>query len=92
MEERLGERPATFERTQIGVRLEKRMIKVVKGLAEVLDTSMGELLEALVLHAIEGRAPFHEDTLRRIAGLKAVYGMDYGTEVCHKFRDEVADG
>ncbi len=47
-----------IERMQTGVRMEKRMVKVLKGLAEYLDISLGDLLEGIVLHAFAGKAPF----------------------------------
>ena len=83
--ERVGKLPV--ERVQIGARLEKRMVKVLKGLAEYHDISLGDLLEGIVLHAFEGEQPFGEDSLQRIAQLKAVYGMDYGIEVSHGLVD-----
>jgi hypothetical protein len=73
------------ERVQIGARMEKRMVKVLKGLAEYLDMSLGDLLEGLVLHAFEGKPPFGAETLRRIQQLKAVYGMEYDASASHKF-------
>ena len=85
--ERVGKLPV--ERVQIGARLEKRMVKVLKGLAEYHDISLGDLLEGIVLHAFEGEPPFGEDTSRRIAQLKQVYGMDYGTEASHGLVDRV---
>jgi predicted DNA-binding ribbon-helix-helix protein len=57
----------TIERVQTGVRLEKRTLKVLKGLAEYLDLSLGDLLEGMVLHAFEGKSPFSEETLKQIA-------------------------
>ena len=69
-------RARVVERTQTGVRLEKRLLKVLKGLAELLDLSLGDLLEGIVLHAFEGKAPFGEESRRRIAELKKVYGLD----------------
>lgn len=65
-----------IERVQTGVRIEKRTLKVLKGLAEHLDLSLGDLLEGMVLHAFEGKAPFGSDTLGVIAKLKGVYGLD----------------
>jgi len=73
------------ERVQIGARIEKRMVKVLKGLAEYLDISLGDLLEGIVLHAFESKPPFSAETLRRIQQLKEVYGMDYDASVSHKF-------
>ena len=64
--------------------MEKRMIKVLKALAEYRDLSLGDLLEGIVLHAFENRPPFSAETLARIAALKEVYGMDYGAEASHR--------
>jgi hypothetical protein len=75
------------ERVQIGARMEKRMVKVLKGLAEYLDLSLGDLLEGIVLHAFESKAPFSEETLQRIAQLKAVYGMDYSASASHRLTE-----
>ncbi len=76
-----------IERIQTGARMEKRMVKVLKGLAEYLDISLGDLLEGIVLHAFAGKAPFSEHTLKQIALLKEIYGMDYGVEASHRLRE-----
>ncbi len=65
----------TVERVQTGIRIEKRTLKVLKALAEYLDLSLGDLLEGIVLHAFEGRAPFGAESLAQIARLKDVYGL-----------------
>jgi hypothetical protein len=75
--------PLPVERVQTGVRMEKRMVKVLKALAEYLDLSLGDLLEGIVLHVFENQLPFDETILKRIAQLKDVYGMDYGVEASH---------
>jgi hypothetical protein len=72
------------ERIQTGVRIEKRLLKVLKGLAELKDLSLGDLLEGMVLHAFEGKAPFSDDTLRQIADLKKIYGLTLRAEHSHK--------
>jgi hypothetical protein len=74
-------------RTQTGVRLETRLLKVLKGLATELDLSLGDLLEGIVLHAFEGKAPFAQATLRKIRTLKAVYGLDLTTRDSHRLRE-----
>ncbi|HLI05141.1 MAG TPA: hypothetical protein VKV40_01070 [Ktedonobacteraceae bacterium] len=76
------------ERVQIGVRMEKRMLKVLKALAEYHDISLADLLEGIVLHAFENVPPFNEETLRRIAQLKDVYGMNYGASASHQFKEK----
>jgi hypothetical protein len=84
---RLEDSTITVERVQIGVRMEKRMVKVLKALAEYHDISMGDLLEGIVLHAFENKTPFSEETLQRIGQLKEVYGMDYGVKASHQFTE-----
>lgn len=79
--------PAPIERVQIGARMEKRMVKVLKGLAEYHDLTLGDLLEGIVLHAFESRSPFGEESLRKIAQLKEVYGMDYGVQASHRLTE-----
>ena len=66
---------AEIERAQTGVRLERRLLKVLKALAEQLDMSLGELIEGIVLHAFEGRHPFSPATLAKIKALKSVYDL-----------------
>ena len=76
------------ERVQTCVRIEKRMLKVLKALAEYLDMSLGDLLEGIVLHAFDGKpSPFDEDLLQRIESLKLVYNMDYDSRAAHNFEE-----
>ncbi len=75
------------ERIQIGVKMEKRMVKVLKAVAEYHDISLGELLESLVLHAFDHALPFDDAILQRIAQLKRVYGMDYDVHAAPRFTD-----
>jgi len=75
------------ERVQTGIRMEKRLLKVLKGLAEYLDMSLGDLLEGVVLHAFEGKAPFSKETLAKIAELKKVYGLELGASASHRMRE-----
>lgn len=63
------------------------MVKVLKALAEYHDLSLGDLLEGIVVHAFAGRAPFDGASLELIAKLKDVYGMSYGIEAAHRFRE-----
>ena len=73
-----------IERIQTGVRMEKRLVKVLKAIAEYHDLSLGDLLEGVVLHAFEGKAPFGPESLRRIAELKKIYGLDLSAAHAHK--------
>ncbi len=81
------ERSIPVERVQIGARMEKRMVKVLKALAEYLDISLGDLLEGIVLHAFEHKHPFSDQTLQKIAQLKEVYGMDYDASASHRLSE-----
>ena len=72
------------ERVQTGVRLEKRLLKVLKGLAEYHDMTLGDLLEGIVLHAFDGRHPFGDETRQRIADLKRIYKLDLDADASHK--------
>ena len=76
------------ERIQTGVRLEKRLVKVLKGTAEYLDISLGDLLEGVVLHAFDGKAPFGPPTLEKIGQLREVYGLDLTAADSHGLVEE----
>ncbi len=80
-----------IERTQTGVRLEKRTLKVLKALAEYLDLSLGDLIEGIVLHAFEGKTAFSKETLKRVESLKQVYGLDLTSEDSHALRETPRD-
>ena len=72
------------ERVQTGVRIEKRLVKVLKGLAEYLDITLGDLLEAIVLHAFDGKCAFtNPETLQTIAKLKRIYKLDLDSRAGH---------
>lgn len=77
----------TVTRIQTGVRLEKRLLKVLKGLAEHLDLSLGDLIEGVVLHGFENKPPFGKATLDKIAQLKAVYEFDLTAADSHRLRE-----
>lgn len=75
------------ERIQTGVRIEKRLLKVLKGLAELKDITLGDLLEGIVLHAFEGKAPFSPQTLKEIKQLKAIYGLTLQASDSHHLKE-----
>jgi hypothetical protein len=79
--------PVEVERVQTGVRLEKRMLKVLKAVAEQKDITLGDLLEGIVLHAFEGKAPFSERTLKEIEQFKALYGMTLKAADSHNLKE-----
>ena len=75
-------------RTQTGVRMETSLLKVLKGLAEYTDLSLGDLLEGIVLHAFEGKAPFQPATQEVISKLKSVYGCDLTAADSHMLEED----
>jgi hypothetical protein len=77
----------TVERIQTGIRMEKRLVKVLKGLAEYHDMTLGDLLEGIVLHAFEGKAPFGKESLKKIAELKKVYGLTLDSTASHRLTE-----
>ena len=77
----------TIERVQTGVRMEKRIVKVLKALAEYHDLTLGDLLEGIVLHAFEGRPPFGLGSRKRIAELKKIYGLDLRASDSHQLTE-----
>ena len=79
----------TIERVQTGLRIEKRLLKVLKGLAEHLDMSVAELIEGTSLHAFEGKTPFSEATMKKIEQLKSVYELDLTAEDSHKLSERM---
>ena len=76
-----------IERTQTGVRLEKSLLKVLKGLAEYCDLSMGDLLEGIVLHSFESKPPFSDETREAINKLKKVYNCELTAADSHKMKE-----
>jgi len=75
------------ERVQTGVRMEKRLLKVLKALAEFHDMSLGDLLEGIVLHAFDGKCAFQAESLVRIRELKKFYGLDLDSRASHKLTE-----
>jgi hypothetical protein len=76
------------EKIQTGMRIEKRMVKVLKALAEYLDITLGDLMEGIVLHVFEGKAPFSEQTLKKVKELKKVYDLDLDATHSHKLTEK----
>jgi hypothetical protein len=79
--------PLLVERVQTGVRMEKRLLKVLKGLAELKDMTLGDLLEGIVLHAFEGKAPFSPETLKDIEKLRGIYGLTLKASDSHQLKE-----
>lgn len=77
-----------IERVQTGLRIERSTLKVLKGLAEYLDLTLGDLVEGIALHAFEGKTPFSRDTITKIEQLKAIYGMTLTAADAHKLEQQ----
>lgn len=74
-------------RVQTGVRLEKGILQVLKALAELKELTLGDLIEGIVLHAFEGRAPFSQETRKQIEALRSVYGLTLRAQDSHRLRE-----
>jgi hypothetical protein len=75
------------ERVQTGVRMEKRILKVLKAFGEYHDMTLGDLLEGIVLHAFDGKCPFGAESLQRIKDLKKFYGLDLDSRASHRLAE-----
>jgi hypothetical protein len=73
-----------IERVQTGVRIEKRILKVMKAFAEYHDLTLGDLIEGIVLHAFEGKSAFETKNLELIAELRKIYHLDLDASASHK--------
>jgi hypothetical protein len=79
--------PVEVERVQTGVRMEKRLVKVLKAVAELKDMSLGDLLEGIVLHAFEGKSAFSAQTLKEIEQFRNIYGLTLRASDSHRLRE-----
>jgi len=77
----------TVERVQTEVRIEKRLLKVLKAFAEYKDLTLGDLLEGIVLHAFDGKCPFNQASLERIQELRRFYGMELDSGASHRLKE-----
>jgi hypothetical protein len=87
-----GKEEFIIERVQTGVRLEKRLLKVLKAFAELHDLTLGDLLEGIVLHAFDGKPPFSEDSRQRLKELKSFYGLDLDSRASHQLTETKLPG
>jgi hypothetical protein len=88
--------PVTVKRVQLGIRMEKRMVKVLKGLAEYSNMTLGQLMEKIVLHSFESEpgqegewcaSPYSKKTLGVIADLKQIYEMEWDVHASRGFEE-----
>jgi hypothetical protein len=78
------------ERVQTGVRMEKRILGVLRALADLHDVTLGDLLEGLALHAFDGKVPFDAGDRKRIAALREAFALDLRAEDSHMLRERGA--
>jgi hypothetical protein len=83
----IDEAKLLVERVQTGVRMERRLLKVLKGFAEYHDMTLGDLLEGIVLHAFDGKTPFNGASLERIQELKRFYEFDLDSTASHRLKE-----
>ena len=76
------------ERVQTGVRMEKRLVKVLKAVAELKDMTLGDLLEGIVLHAFEGKTAFSAGTLKEIEQFREIYGLRLRAADSHRLKEK----
>jgi len=81
-------RTVAVERVQTGFRMEKRLLKVLKAVAEYHDLSLGDLVEGIVLHAFDGRSAFGREGLQRIAEFKRLYGLELDASHAHRLTEK----
>ena len=81
-------REIQVQRIQTGMRIEKRLLKTLKALAEYLDMTLGDLIEGIVLHVFEGKLPFDDKLLKKIAEIKSVYELDLDSTHSHKLTEK----
>ncbi|HEV2095085.1 MAG TPA: hypothetical protein VGQ82_01130 [Chthoniobacterales bacterium] len=88
MQTKATQRRKEIERVQVGARMEKKVVKVLRGLAEYLDLSLGDLLEGIALHALEGKAPFSRQTLTQVKRLRAIFGLELTAADSHQLQEK----
>jgi hypothetical protein len=84
----MSHKPIVVQRVQTGVRIEKRLLKVLKALADSLDISLGDLVEGVMLHAFEGKAPFSAPTRKKAAELRRVFGLTLTAADAHHLKEK----
>jgi hypothetical protein len=83
----MDESKLLVERIQTGVRIERRLLKILKAFAEYHDMTLGDLMEGIVLHAFDGKTPFSQASLDRIQELKRFYDFDLDSSASHRLKE-----
>lgn len=74
-----------IERVQTGMRIESKILKVLKGMAEYRDLGTNEMLELILMHAFENKPCFSDDGFKAVRDLKKIYGMSYNVHDYQSF-------
>ena len=83
-----------IEREAVSLRLESRIVSVLRSLAEHKQMDLTELLEETLLHTFEKMphggvaSPHTRSDLDRIAELKEAHGLDYDVHASYRFVEE----
>jgi len=86
-QEQQNREPVVAERVQTGVRLEKRMLKVLKAIAEQKDMtsrSAGRDRPS----CLRGQGAIHPQTLKEIEQFKTLYGMTLKAADSHNLKEK----
>jgi hypothetical protein len=84
------------KRTAIEARLEERLARVLRDLANITNRSLGEVLEEALLHSFEAvpgvrgavASPHTPATLELIEELKRKHSLDYDTHDNYRFTED----
>jgi hypothetical protein len=87
----MNDEDLVVQRVQTGVRIERRLLKVLKAFAEYHDLTLGDLLEGIVLHAFDGKCPFKQESLQQIKELKKFYGLNLDSSASHRLKETKAE-
>jgi len=70
------------------MRIEKRVLKILKAVAARNEIGLGDLIEGIVLHSFEGKPPFDSETLAFIEQMQAAYNLDLRAADSHGLVEE----
>lgn len=78
--------PTGPDRIQTGLRMDRKLLKVLKGMAEYKDMSLADLVEGILLHALDGKPALTDAaTLDAAEQLRKVYGLQLTSTDAHRF-------
>ncbi|MBO6826863.1 MAG: hypothetical protein JJ879_11730 [Sneathiella sp.] len=77
-----------IERVQTGVRIEKRVLQVLKAVAAHREMGLGELIEGIALYSFEGKPAFRPETLEFIDKMRDAYNLELRAEDSHNLYED----